>query len=87
MLDHCTSVVHATDEYSRGGSASGRTRTLRNSARTATSSRRSWAPREVSCRVAGDESGPQQNTFEIADGRASFDKEERSATEGPSTAS
>jgi hypothetical protein len=27
-------------------------------------------PREVSYRVAGDESGPQQNTFEIAGGQA-----------------
>jgi hypothetical protein len=33
-------------------------------------------PREVSYRDAADESGPQQNTFEIAGGQASFDKEE-----------
>jgi hypothetical protein len=32
-------------------------------------------PREGSYRVAGDESGPQQNTFEIAGRQASFDNE------------
>jgi hypothetical protein len=31
--------------------------------------------REVSYRGAGDESGPQQNTFEIAGRQASFDNE------------
>jgi hypothetical protein len=30
---------------------------------------KSMMPREVSYRVAGDESGPQQNTFEIAGGQ------------------
>ena len=33
-------------------------------------------PREVSYRVTGDESGPQQNMFEIAGGQAESDKEE-----------
>ena len=32
-------------------------------------------PREASYRVTADESGPQQNTFEIADSQAEFDKE------------
>ena len=50
------------------------------------------SPREVSYRVAGDESGPQQNTFEIAGGQASFDNEEfgdtralRHRVEGPAS--
>jgi hypothetical protein len=38
------------------------------------------SPREVSYRVAGDESGPQQNAFEITSGQASFDKEELADT-------
>ena len=48
-------------------------------------------PREVSYRVAGDESGPQQNTFEIAGRQASFDNEEfgdtvlRHRVEGPAS--
>jgi hypothetical protein len=33
-------------------------------------------PREVSYRVTGDESEPQQNTFEIAAGPAEFEKEQ-----------
>ena len=33
-------------------------------------------PREVSYRVTGDESEPQQNTFEIAAGQAEFEKEQ-----------
>jgi hypothetical protein len=42
-------------------------------------------PREVSHRVAGDESGPRQNTFEIAGGQASFDKEEFADTRSSGT--
>jgi hypothetical protein len=42
-------------------------------------------PREVSYRVTGDESGPQQNRFEIAGDQAEFDKEEFSDTPSPGT--
>jgi hypothetical protein len=40
-------------------------------------------PREVSYRVPGDESGPQQNTFEIAGGQAESDKEQLADTPSP----
>ena len=39
----------------------------------------------VSYRVTGDESGPQQITFEIAGGQASFDKEEFADTRSSDT--
>jgi hypothetical protein len=42
-------------------------------------------PREVSYRVTGDESGLQQNTFEIAGGQAEFDKREFADTPSPGT--
>ena len=46
---------------------------------------KSMMPREVSHRVTGDESGPQQNTFEMAGGQAEFDKEEFADTPSPGT--
>jgi hypothetical protein len=42
-------------------------------------------PREVSYRVPADESGPQQNTFDIAGGQAEFDKEQFADTPSPGT--
>jgi hypothetical protein len=44
-------------------------------------------PSEVSYRVTGYESRPQQNTFEIAGGQAAFDKEEFADTSSPGTVS
>jgi hypothetical protein len=41
-------------------------------------------PREVSYRVTGDESGPEQNRFEIAGGQAESDKQ-FADTPSPST--
>ena len=41
---------------------------------------------EVSYRVTGDESGPQQNTFGIAGGQAESDKEQIADTPSPGTA-
>jgi hypothetical protein len=46
---------------------------------------RSMMPDEVSYRVTGDESGPQQDTFPIAGGQADFDKEEFAETPSPGT--
>jgi hypothetical protein len=40
---------------------------------------------EVSYRVTGDESGPRQNTLEIVDGQAEFDKEEFAGTRSSGT--
>jgi hypothetical protein len=40
---------------------------------------------EVSYRVTGDESGPQQNTFEIVGGQAEFDKGEFADTRSSGT--
>ena len=40
---------------------------------------------EVSYRVTGDESGPRQNTLEIVDGQAKFDKEEFAGTRSSGT--
>ena len=42
-------------------------------------------PREMSYRVPADESGPQQNTFDIAGGQAEFDKEQFADTPSPGT--
>jgi hypothetical protein len=42
-------------------------------------------PGEMSYRVTGDESGPQQNTFEIAGGQAEFEKEQFADTPSPGT--
>ena len=41
---------------------------------------------EVSYRVTGDESGMQQNTFDIAGGQAEFDRKEFPDTPPPGTA-
>ncbi len=46
---------------------------------------KSMMSREVSYRVTGDESGPQQDTFEIAGGQAEFDREEFADTPSPGT--
>ena len=43
-------------------------------------------PREVSYRISGDESGPQQNTFVIAGGQAESDKEPPADTPSPGAA-
>ena len=43
------------------------------------------SPREVSYRVSGDKSEPQQNTFEIAGGQAEFEKEQFADTPSPGT--
>ena len=40
---------------------------------------------EVSYRATGDESGPQQNTFEIVGGQAEFDKGEFADTRSSGT--
>jgi hypothetical protein len=42
-------------------------------------------PHEASYRVTADESRPQQNTFEIADSQAEFDKDEFADTPSPGT--
>ncbi|HKN45274.1 MAG TPA: hypothetical protein VJW23_15285 [Propionibacteriaceae bacterium] len=46
---------------------------------------KSMMSREVSYRVTGDESGPQQNTFEIAGGQAEFDRDELADTPSAGT--
>jgi hypothetical protein len=42
-------------------------------------------PREMSYRVPADESVPQRNRFEIAGGKAKFDKVEFADTPSPGT--